>query len=122
LPQTLLESMACQTPNILSRLPRYEEIVRHGESAYFVTATAEGIAAGIIALLDDACLRSKIAENAYRIVRSEGDLDAEARRVEARYYELARSTRPRIFGARGWWSSLQSFRRFRAAERGAARA
>lgn len=122
LPQTLLESMACQTPNILSRLPRYEEIVQHGESAYFVTATAEEIAAGIVALLDDACLRTKIAENAYRIVRSVGDLDAEARRIEARYYELARSTRPRIFGARGWWSSLQSFRRFRAAECGAARA
>jgi len=33
LPQTLLEGMACETPSVLGRLPRYEEIVSHRASA-----------------------------------------------------------------------------------------
>ena len=119
LPQTLLESMACETPNILSRLPRYEEIVRHGESAYFVTASVEDIAAGIIALFEDAALCRRIAENALAIVGREGDLDQEARRVETRYHELAARVRPRVVDPIGLWRSWRSFRRLRAGIRGA---
>jgi glycosyltransferase involved in cell wall biosynthesis len=115
LPQTLLESMACGTPNILSRLPRYEEIVHHRESAYFVTATAAGTAAGISALLDDACLRKKIAENARAIVERECDFDRQARLVEARYQHLAKTIRPRILGLVGLWSTARSYCRHRAA-------
>ena len=96
LPQTLLESMACRTPNILSRLPRYEEIVRHEESAYFVDATPEDIARGILRLFGDRGLRATIADNAEVIVRREGDLDEQAARVERRYRELAATVRPRI--------------------------
>ena len=96
LPQTLLESMACRTPNILSRLPRYEEIVRHEESAYFVDATPEDIARGILRLFGDRALRATIADNAEVIVRREGDLDEQAARVERRYRELAATVRPRI--------------------------
>ena len=40
MPQTLLEAMACGTPNLLVKLQRYEEIVEHGESAYLVEPTA----------------------------------------------------------------------------------
>jgi glycosyltransferase involved in cell wall biosynthesis len=96
LPQTLLESMACGTPNLLSKLPRYEEIVQHEESAYFVEASAAAIADGIIRLLDDAGLRAKLAGNALNIVRREADLDQQARRVERRYRELAATIRPRV--------------------------
>ncbi|MBV8889992.1 MAG: glycosyltransferase [Alphaproteobacteria bacterium] len=113
LPQTLLESMACETPNILTRLPRYEEIVRHESSAYFVEATPGDIAAGIIRMLEDAPLRRKIADTAYNIVRREGDLDEQARRVEHRYQELAASIRPQVSAARmplAWWA-IQRYRR-----------
>jgi glycosyltransferase involved in cell wall biosynthesis len=102
LPQTLLESMACRTPNILSRLPRYEEIVRHEESAYFVDATPEDIARGILRLLGDPGLCARIADNAEAIVRREADLDEQAAQVEHRYRELVATVRPRI----GKWSAM----------------
>jgi len=117
LPQTLLESMACRTPNILSRLPRYEEIVRHRESAYFVSATPEEIAAGICALLGDAVLRKKIADSAFTIVKGEGDLDQQTRQVEARYRQLAATVRPRRVSVAGAWATARSYYRFRAAGR-----
>ena len=112
LPQTLLEGMACETPSVLSKLPRYEEIVRHAESAYFVEATPEDIAAGILRLLDDDGLRAGIARNALQIVMREGDLDEQARRVEARYRELAATVRPRVFSLPHLLSIWQSFRGF----------
>ncbi|MGH7064925.1 MAG: glycosyltransferase family 4 protein [Stellaceae bacterium] len=113
LPQTLLEAMACQTPNIVSRLPRYEEIVSHRESAYFVTATPEGIAAGIAALLDDPCLRRKIADNAAAIVAREGDLDRQAALVADRYQTLAATIRPRAVDLIGLLATVRSYCRYR---------
>ncbi len=113
LPQTLLESIACETPNILSRLPRYEEIVRHEESAYFVEPTPQDIAAGICRLLDDATLCAKIASQALEIVRREANLDVQARRVERGYHRLAASIRPQIFSLSGMWGTWHSYRRFR---------
>ena len=88
--------MGCRTPNILSRLPRYEEIVRHEESAYFVDPAPQDIARGILRLLGDPDLCAKIAANAEAIVRREGDLDEQAARVEHRYRELAATVRPGI--------------------------
>ena len=109
LPQTLLEGMACETPNLLSKLPRYEEIVQHEESAYFVEASAAAIADGIIRLLDDAGLRAKLAGNALNIVRREADLDLQARRVERRYQQLAASIRPRVIRPAALLAACRSF-------------
>ena len=119
LPQTLLESMACRTPNILSRLPRYEEIVRHEESAYFVDATPEDIARGILRLLREPHLRAQIVANAETIVQREADLDEQAARVERRYRELAATVKPGISfasAAKGLWQ----LHRFRAMQPNAA--
>jgi len=107
LPQSLLESMACGTPNIMSKLPRYQEIVEHGTSAYFVDEEPQDIAAGIVTLLRDPELRHRVAANALAVVRREGDLDEQARRVEKRYIQLASSIRPRSFDLANllscWW-------------------
>jgi glycosyltransferase involved in cell wall biosynthesis len=97
LPQALLESMACETPQILSKLPRYEEIVQHEESAYFVEPDPESIAAGIVRLLEDEPLRSRIAKEGRRIVEQQADLDEQAGRVERRLRDLVATTRPRTF-------------------------
>ncbi len=113
LPQTLLESMACETPNLLSMLPRYQEIVQHEQSAYFVEATAAAIADGIIRLLKDAGLCARLARNALEIVRREGDLAEQARRVERRYQELAETIRPRVVSASGLLAAWRSFREMR---------
>lgn len=88
LPQALLEGMACGVPNILSRLPCYEEIVRHEQSVLFVDADSESIAAGISRLLGDTALRGRISHNARRIVEREADFDREVERVERSYVTL----------------------------------
>jgi len=101
LPQTLLEGMACGAPSILSRLPRYEEQVTHGESALFVDISPESIADGVIRMLEDATLRERIASAGRGIVVAHADFDRDADRVEAKYYELltaARRRRPGYFG------------------------
>ncbi len=97
LPQTLLEGMACGVANVLSRLPRYEEIVRHEESAYFVDTTPDAVANGVIRLLEDADLRTRIARAGRSIVAREADFDAEVVRVEAAYRALLRES-PRPLG------------------------
>jgi glycosyltransferase involved in cell wall biosynthesis len=115
LPQSLLEAMACETPSILSRLPRYEEIVRHEHSAYFVDATPEAIAAGVIRLLRDPDLRARISRNALEIVAREGNLDDAASRVLQRYRQLISSVPAQVFSVSRCWCAWRSFRRFRAA-------
>jgi glycosyltransferase involved in cell wall biosynthesis len=110
LPQSLLESMACTAPNIMSKLPRYQEIVEHEVSAYFVDDAPAAIAAGIVELLRNPELRRKIAANALAVVKREGDLDEQARRVEKRYIALADTIRPRSFDLRYMLSSWWRFR------------
>jgi glycosyltransferase involved in cell wall biosynthesis len=106
MPLALLEAMACETPTILSRLPRYEEIVQHEESTYFVEPEPEALAAGIIRLLDDPQLRGRIVEQGRRIVAEQGDLDEQAAIVERRYRSLAATTRPRAFRASALLSTV----------------
>jgi glycosyltransferase involved in cell wall biosynthesis len=95
MPVALLEAMASGTPTILSRLTRYEEIVRHEESAYFVEPDPEALAAGMIRLLEDRQLYGKIVEEGRRIVSEQADLDEQAAIVESHYRALAATTRLR---------------------------
>jgi glycosyltransferase involved in cell wall biosynthesis len=115
LPQTLLEGMACGTPNILSKLPRYEEIVRHEESALFVDPTPSDIGAGIVRLLQDHELQKRIASNAFKIVAREANLEEQAQHVARRYEELVQTVRPRVFVPSRLWAACRSFVRFRKA-------
>lgn len=97
MPLALFESLACGTPQILSRLPRYQEIVQHEESAYFVDPDPESIAAGIIRLLEDDALRSRIARQGRRIVEEQANLDEQVAVVERRFLELVEKLQPRAF-------------------------
>jgi glycosyltransferase involved in cell wall biosynthesis len=102
LPQTLLEGMACGAPSILSRLPRYEELVTHGESTFFVDISPESIAVGVIRLLKDAELCERIATAGREIVAMHADLDDDVHRVERKYYELSTRARGRRPGYIEW--------------------
>jgi len=95
LPQTLLEGMACAVPNILSRLPRYEEVVTHEESAYFVDSSPQGIAKGVLRLFSDRALCTRIAQNGLEIVEAQGDFAQEVSRVESKYAEVLARPRKR---------------------------
>jgi glycosyltransferase involved in cell wall biosynthesis len=103
LPQTLLEGMACAVPNILSRLPRYEEVVTHAQSAYFVDSSPQGIAEGVRHLFSDCELSAHIVHNGLEIVQTQADFVREVSRVESKYYEVLarpRSRRPLLARAR----------------------
>ena len=101
LPQTLLEGMACAVPNILSRLPRYEEVVTHAQSAYFVDTSPQGIAEGVIHVFSNRELSTHMVHNSLEIVKAEADFAQEVSRVESKYYELlARPRRRRSLLAR----------------------
>jgi glycosyltransferase involved in cell wall biosynthesis len=114
LPQTLLEAMACGTPTLLSKLPRYEEIVQHEYSAYFVDATPEAIAAGVIRLLRDPDLLARIARNGLEVVAREADSEREIGRVLRRYRALVANVPARILDISRLRSGWRSYRRFRA--------
>lgn len=95
LPQTLLEGLACGVPNVLSRLPRYEEVVQHGETAWFVDMEPAAIGDGIVFLLRDETLRRRMASDGRALVEREADFEREVRRVEDAYYtQLERRARP----------------------------
>lgn len=95
MPLALFESLACGTPQILSRLARYEEIVQHEQSAWFVDPDPESIAAGIVRLLEDDELRARLVRHGRRIVEEEADLDEQVARVDARVRQLAETIPPR---------------------------
>ena len=112
MPQALLESMACETPQILSRLSRYEELVQHEQSAYFVEPNPESIAAGIVRLLEDETLRSRIAREGRRVVAEQANVDEQAGHVESRLLELTATTPPRTFSLAALLSSAAAYASF----------
>lgn len=115
IPQALLESLACETPQILGRLPRYEEIVKHEESAFFVDPSPEAIAAGITRLLEDHPLRMRIAREGRRIVEELANVDTQAARVERRLYKLVATTPPQSFRLSALLSAVPAYMSVRRA-------
>jgi glycosyltransferase involved in cell wall biosynthesis len=121
LPQTLLEGMACGAPSILSRLPHYEELVTHGESAFFVDMSPESIADGVIRVLEDPSLRDRIARAGREIVATSADFDRDVDRVEEKYYELLATARRNRLGYLGRARIIVEMMRYLATrERGGA--
>jgi glycosyltransferase involved in cell wall biosynthesis len=114
LPQTLLEAMACGTPTILNDLSRYEEIVQHAQTAYFASATPDGIAQAVLELLGDSDMRERIARGGQTIVEREADIEEQACRVEEHYVQLVRSVRRRAFDPGHMLATWRRYRRFRA--------
>jgi glycosyltransferase involved in cell wall biosynthesis len=88
LPQSLFEAMACGVPNVVTALPRYEEVVTHMESAYFVELSHRSIAEGILRVMGDGHLRQRMIDEGIRIAREKADFWKDLRRVEARFYQL----------------------------------
>lgn len=93
-PQTVLEAMACGTPNVVARLNRYEEILTDRESAIFVDPTTNGVAAAIVEILRDRELADRLRSKGLEIVDEKADLNREAARV-SQIYQRLQAERPR---------------------------
>lgn len=95
-PQTVLEAMACETPNLLGNLPNYHEFLTHEYNAFFVNLQPKSIADGVSRLIDDADLYSKIIRNGKALVADIGNIEREADRIETVYQQLLYESRNSI--------------------------
>lgn len=60
---TLLESMACRTPIVCSDILGFRDVVQHGREAWMVPRRdREALENGLVHLLDDESLRTRLAE------------------------------------------------------------
>lgn len=100
LPQSLLEALACAKVNLLPASPRYEELIRDGESAVMAALQPSDLAAALTRLLTDAALRQRIGESGRRLILEHADFDSEVQRVEGFYRELLVGPRRRSLGRR----------------------
>jgi glycosyltransferase involved in cell wall biosynthesis len=83
---TLLEAMAAGNPIIASDIPVVDEIIQHGENGWLVPYDdPDGLAAGIMRLLDDPELRRRLVAGGEHALRERFYGPALARRVEAVY-------------------------------------
>ncbi len=88
LPQTLLEALACGTPNVVTRLARYEELLADGETAVFVELEPEAVAAGVLRILEGAELAGRMSDAGVKLVLKVANLPRQLDRVESLYQNL----------------------------------
>ncbi len=93
MPQTPIEAGAVDRPTLMTDLPRYRELFTDGENVAMTPLDSAAIAHHAIRLLADPGLRAHIATGANCVMRDHAELSSEAQRVEARFFELAASSR-----------------------------
>lgn len=94
MPSTLLEAMACGAVPVLSRLPQYDELIRHRHNGLFVDLDAGDLAGALVEALGDG-VKPAMAERNRRLVTDVADQDKEMARMEQHYLELAHARRGR---------------------------
>lgn len=88
MPRTILEAMACGTAVVANDVPGVRDQITDGITGCIVPpGNAEALAAGIIRLLEDDALRSRIAEQGMRHVASSLSWSAVVDAVINRVYE-----------------------------------
>ncbi len=92
MPSTLLEAMACGAVPVLSRLPQYDELIRHRENGFLVELEPDALASALADALE-AGVRPSMAERNRSLVTNIADQDKEMARMEQHYQELAHAGR-----------------------------
>ncbi len=92
MPSTLLETMACGAVPVLSRLPQYDELIRHRENGFLVDLEPAALAGALVEALAPG-VRSSMAERNRSIVTDVADQDKEMARMQQQYQELAHAGR-----------------------------
>lgn len=81
MPNALLEQMACHLPAVVFDIPPMNVLVEEGETGFTVPfGDDEALAAKVLHLIDDASLRERMGEKAYRKVREHHDISSLDRR------------------------------------------
>lgn len=77
----VLEAMAAGTPALVSDRVGFGDVIRETNAAVLTDLTADGVRAGLTALLGDAALRQRVRQNATALVRARYDLDIVANQL-----------------------------------------
>lgn len=89
LPKVLLEGAACGLPLVATDVPGCREIVRDGQTGFLVPArNADGLAAALRRLIDDAGLRRRFGAAGRAVVEAEFTLERVAAQTVRLYDEL----------------------------------
>lgn len=79
LPTTIIEAMACGTPVISSYFPTREQMIEHGQTAFFVKERdLDGWVRNTLTILDNPALSSKMQSNGLKKVALDFDMDCVA--------------------------------------------
>ncbi len=89
MPSTILETMACGTPLVLSDLLQYKELIKNGVNGLYVDIKdIEGLADSVIKILVNPSLREQMKKINIDIVRQRADYHKEMAKMERLYNEL----------------------------------
>jgi len=91
MPSTLLEAMACGAFPVLSGLPQYGDLIKHGVNGFLVGPEDGDLAEALVSALTDPVFRQDAARENRKIVAEVADQDHEMVRMEQLYQKLAES-------------------------------
>jgi glycosyltransferase involved in cell wall biosynthesis len=92
IPITMLESMACGTPVVITDLPSVRESIGDNENGLLVpVGDPEALASAVIRLLTDSRLQHGLRQKGLAFVREHGDHQRNMARVEEIYQRIART-------------------------------
>lgn len=89
IPTCVLEAMACETPVLLTRLNRYEELFREDDTVRMVEIDADRVAEEISRLIVDPASRRRLSSRGASLVRERADLEHHVDNVERAFFILA---------------------------------
>lgn len=88
LPQAMFESLACETPLVLSPVPSYAEVVNDGVEVLIRPIDPDSVAEAVLALLTDEAMSARMGRAGRQAVERSGVLQRELLIVDRRLREL----------------------------------
>lgn len=104
IPTCVLEAMACETPALVTKLHRYDELFCHDDTVWMAELDAEKVGDELLKLINSQETRRKLSLRGARLVQDRADLARHVERIEQAFFmlasaaPLARRSRPPFFG------------------------